>query len=77
MAVDLDAGEFSVHECAAVLKYFLSELKEPLLTDACYRAHCQVHCTDGKEISLVIRQIFPPGGQACERGHERRGLAGC
>ncbi len=39
--IDLDEGEFSVHECAAVLKSFLAELSEPLLTDACYRAHCQ------------------------------------
>ena len=42
VAMDLDSGEFSVHECAAVLKSFLAELPEPLLTDAQYRAHCQV-----------------------------------
>jgi len=40
--INLDEGEFSVHECAAVLKSFLSELSEPLLTNAYYRAHCQV-----------------------------------
>ena len=40
--VDLDSGEFSVHEASAVLKTFLSELSEPLLTDAYYKAHCQV-----------------------------------
>ena len=51
VAVDLDAGggEFSVHECAAVLKSFLSDLPEPLLTDACYRAHCQVARMDAGE----------------------------
>ena len=42
VTINLDEGEFSVHECAAVLKSFLSELPEPLLTDAYYRAHCQV-----------------------------------
>lgn len=42
VAMDLDDGTFSVHECAAVLKSFLAELAEPLLTDAHYKAHCQV-----------------------------------
>ena len=40
--MDLDRGEFSVHECASVLKIFLSELPEPLLTDRFFHAHCQV-----------------------------------
>ena len=40
--MSLDEEEFSVHECAAVLKNFLAMLPEPLLTDAYYRAHCQV-----------------------------------
>jgi hypothetical protein len=40
--LNLDEDEFSVHECAAVLKNFLANLPEPLLTDAYYRAHCQV-----------------------------------
>lgn len=40
--MNLDDGEFSVHECASVLKNFLAELPEPLLTDAYYKAHCQV-----------------------------------
>ena len=40
--MDLDKGEFSVHECASVLKTFLSELPEPLLTDRFFQAHCQV-----------------------------------
>ena len=40
--MDLDQGEFSVHECASVLKTFLSELPEPLLTDRFFHAHCQV-----------------------------------
>jgi len=42
VALNLDEEEFSVHECAAVLKQFLAMLPEPLLTDAYYRAHCQV-----------------------------------
>ena len=45
VALNLDEEEFSVHECAAVLKHFLAILPEPLLTDACYRAHCQVRFT--------------------------------
>jgi len=40
--INLDDGEFSVHECASVLKGFLQELPEPLLTDAHFEAHTQV-----------------------------------
>jgi len=42
IALNLDDEEFTVHEAAAVLKMFLSNLPEPLLTDAYYEAHCQV-----------------------------------
>ncbi|XP_044738330.1 rho GTPase-activating protein 19 [Chrysoperla carnea] len=40
--LDLDSGPYSVHDCASVLKGFLAELPEPLLTDAHYTAHCQI-----------------------------------
>jgi hypothetical protein len=54
--VDLDSGDFSVHECASTLKTFLSDLVEPLLTDAYYRAHCQVaSLTGGDAISKKIQ----------------------
>jgi len=42
IALNLDDEEFTVHEAAAVLKMFLSNLPEPLLTDSYYEAHCQV-----------------------------------
>jgi len=42
VSLNLDEGEFTVHECAAVLKGFLASLPQPLLTDAYYSAHCQV-----------------------------------
>jgi len=42
VSLDLDDGRFSVHDCASVLKGFLSELSEPLLTDLHYPAHCQI-----------------------------------
>ena len=63
VALNLDEEEFSVHECAAVLKHFLGVLPEPLLTDACYRAHCQVPAlrkegTDTEETEKAVeRQI--------------------
>lgn len=38
----LDEGQFSVHDCASVLKNFLAQLPEPLLTEAYYPAHCQI-----------------------------------
>lgn len=40
--LDLDDGRFSVHDCASVLKGFLADLSEPLLTDLHYPAHCQI-----------------------------------
>jgi len=49
--VDLDAEEFTIHECASTLKNFLSDLPEPLLTDAYYRAHCQVAALNEEDSS--------------------------
>ena len=49
IVVDLDSGDFTVHECAATLKNFLSDLSEPLLTDAYYSAHCQVVSLTGDD----------------------------
>jgi hypothetical protein len=49
--LNLDDGHFSVHDCASVLKNFLAELPESLLTDAHYPAYCQIA---GK----VIHSVF-------------------
>merc|ERR1719468_494972 len=63
VALNLDEDEFSLHECAGVLKNFLAALPEPLLTDACYRAHCTVpalrkDAVTGEEADqLVDRQV--------------------
>ena len=40
--LNLDDGHFSVHDCASVLKNFLAELPESLLTDAHYPVYCQI-----------------------------------
>ncbi|XP_076244973.1 uncharacterized protein LOC143185671 [Calliopsis andreniformis] len=40
--LDLDDGRYSVHDCASVLKGFLADLPEPLLSDLHYPAHCQI-----------------------------------
>ncbi|XP_064601829.1 rho GTPase-activating protein 19-like isoform X2 [Liolophura sinensis] len=40
--LELDSGDFSPHDCATVLKTYLGELPEPLVTDKHYLAHCQV-----------------------------------
>lgn len=42
VTLNLEAGQFSVHDCASVLKGFLAELPEPLLTEAHYAAYCQI-----------------------------------
>lgn len=38
----LEEGQFSIHECASVLKTFLGNLTEPLATSACYKPHLLV-----------------------------------
>lgn len=38
----MDAGQFNVHDCANVLKTFLSELSEPLLSDRFFTINCQI-----------------------------------
>ena len=50
ITVNLDSGDFTVHECAGTLKNFLSDLSEPLLTDAYYSAHCQVVSLTGNDV---------------------------
>ncbi|KAG8227738.1 hypothetical protein J437_LFUL008382, partial [Ladona fulva] len=51
VTLDLNDGRYSIHDCASVLKNFLAELPEPLLTDAHYQAHCQIAemCMSGAE----------------------------
>ena len=40
--LELEAGHYTTHEAASVLKTFLANLTEPLVTTACYKAHLQV-----------------------------------
>ncbi|XP_012287823.1 uncharacterized protein LOC105703758 [Orussus abietinus] len=42
LPLNLDDGKFNVHDCASVLKSFLAELPEPLLTELHYPVHCQI-----------------------------------
>ncbi|XP_033340525.2 uncharacterized protein LOC117228697 [Megalopta genalis] len=42
ISLSLNDGQYSVHDCASVLKGFLAELPEPLLSDLHYPAHCQI-----------------------------------
>lgn len=41
-SINLSSGDYTVHDCASVLKLILSDLPEPLLMDAFYSAHCQL-----------------------------------
>lgn len=41
-ALHLENSTFSVHDCASVLKSFLAELPEPLLTNAHFPVYCQI-----------------------------------
>ena len=62
--MNLDDGEFSVHECASVLKGFLADLPEPLLTNAYFEAHCQVArletATDKQRQALQLLLMLVP-----------------
>ncbi|XP_054712323.1 rho GTPase-activating protein 19-like [Uloborus diversus] len=40
--IEFGSTLFTVHDCACVLKSFLAELPEPLLSEAHYSAHCQI-----------------------------------
>uniref|UniRef100_A0A8D8VRZ1 Rho GTPase-activating protein 19 n=1 Tax=Cacopsylla melanoneura TaxID=428564 RepID=A0A8D8VRZ1_9HEMI len=41
-SIELASGQFSVHDCASVLKCYLAELPEPVLTELYYPAYCQI-----------------------------------
>ncbi|KAJ8664737.1 hypothetical protein QAD02_006399 [Eretmocerus hayati] len=59
--LDLDEGRFSVHDCASVLKGFLADLPEPLLSDLHYPAHCQIAewctSTNNDDDSRLLRSL--------------------
>ncbi|XP_071523281.1 uncharacterized protein RhoGAP54D isoform X2 [Panulirus ornatus] len=40
--LNLDYGTYSAHDCASVLKSFLADLPEPLLTEGHYSIHCRI-----------------------------------
>lgn len=56
--IDFASGLYSVHDCACVLKSFLAEMPEPLLSEAHYSAHCQITdmCKDDASISPSQRR---------------------
>ncbi|KAK0182955.1 hypothetical protein PV327_001035 [Microctonus hyperodae] len=61
LPLNLDDGTYSVHDCASVLKCFLAELPEPLLTELHYPSHCQIAelCYSNSEAndSRLIRSV--------------------
>ena len=57
--VDLESSEFTPHDAACVLKTFLSELPEPLLTDKHYEAHIQAAGTDIVVCSFLAYFVYP------------------
>ncbi|XP_059478540.1 rho GTPase-activating protein 19 isoform X1 [Neocloeon triangulifer] len=63
LPLNLEEGKYSVHDCASVLKNFLADLPEPLLTDAHYQAYCQVaemcssDMSDGDEPIRLLRAL--------------------
>lgn len=57
--MNLRDGTFSVHDCASVLKSFLAELSEPLLTELHYPAYCQIAelCGSTTDDSKLLRSL--------------------
>merc|ERR1712110_937786 len=58
--LELEDGHYTTHECASVLKTFLANLTEPLVTAACYKAHLQVADIPGDEFDkkLLCTQLL-------------------
>ncbi|XP_045125927.1 uncharacterized protein LOC123513115 isoform X1 [Portunus trituberculatus] len=61
--LNLDCGMYSPHDCASVLKSFLADLPEPLLTEAHYPIHCRIaemlqsHMSHTQKAAVHTRQI--------------------
>lgn len=61
--LNLDYGVYSAHDCASVLKSFLADLPEPLLTEAHYSIHCKIaemhqsHMSQEQKEAAQSRQI--------------------
>uniref|UniRef100_A0A0N7ZD21 Rho-GAP domain-containing protein n=1 Tax=Scylla olivacea TaxID=85551 RepID=A0A0N7ZD21_SCYOL len=61
--LNLDCGPYSPHDCASVLKSFLADLPEPLLTEAHYPIHCRIaemlqsHMSHTQKAAVHTRQI--------------------
>nr|CAI5829270.1 unnamed protein product [Callosobruchus analis] len=70
VAGTLESGTYNVHDCASVLKSFLAELAEPLLTEAHFPTYCQIAETYGiicsakeaklLEILQLLVLLLPP-----------------
>lgn len=56
LPLNLDGGVYTVHDCASVFKGILSDLPEPLLTDAYNVAHVQI--AGLQYISKMINSFF-------------------
>lgn len=61
--LNLDYGVYSAHDCASVLKSFLADLPEPLLTEAHYSIHCKIaemhqsHMSQEQKEAAQSRQV--------------------
>ena len=51
---------YTPHGTMQVLKQFLANLPEPLLTDAYYQAHCQVLTESTRQSTRETPIVFPP-----------------
>ncbi|KAJ8962003.1 hypothetical protein NQ314_005785 [Rhamnusium bicolor] len=56
VTLQLEGGTYNVHDCASVLKGFLAELPDPLLTEAHFPVYCQI-----AELCGIIRQPTQEG----------------
>lgn len=58
--LELEDGHYTTHECASVLKTFLANLTEPLVTTACYKCYLQVADIPSEEFDkkLLCTQLL-------------------
>lgn len=56
--IDFSSERYTVHDCACVLKSFLAELQEPLLSESHYSVHCQITDMCKDEMSSSQKKII-------------------
>ena len=69
ITLELEGSPYSIHDCASVLKGFLAELPDPLLTEIHYLAYCQIAGTQNL-FFIKIKIYFMKFSELCNVGEK-------